>query len=64
MRRANKLLENIYEVAREIADGLAIDLKYIVDTIDERYRQEAIKKALKPTGLSRASPRRLLSSPN
>ena len=46
VRRANKLLENIYEVAREIADGMAIALEHIVDTIDQRYRQEAIKKAL------------------
>ena len=46
VRRANKLLENIHEVDRAIADGRAIALEHIVDTIDERYRQEAIKKAL------------------
>ena len=32
--------------AREIADGRAIALEHIVDTIDQRYQQEAIKKAL------------------
>ena len=53
VRRANKLLENIHEVAREIADGLAIALEHIVDTIDQRYQQEAIKKARKESKLRR-----------
>ena len=45
-RKAKKLLKNVDEVAPEIADGLAIALERIVDIIDERYRQEAIKKAI------------------
>ena len=45
-RRANKHLENIDEVDGAIADGRAIALERIVDIIDQRFRQEAIKKAL------------------
>ena len=45
-RKAKKLLKNVDEVAPEIADGWAIALERIVDIIDERYRQEAIKKAI------------------
>ena len=46
VRRANNLLENIDEVDGDIADGRAIALEFIVDIIDQRFRQEAIKMAL------------------
>ena len=45
-RRANEHLHNIDKVDHEIADGRAIALERIVDVIEERYRQEAIEKAL------------------